>query len=330
MITKRSMLVTKETNPFRNLALEEYLTYQVEEDEVILYLWQNQHTVVIGKNQNCWKECKVNELEEQGGFLARRLSGGGAVFHDLGNLNFTFISRKKHYNVDRQLSVILEALEKLSIAAQKTGRNDITVDGRKFSGNAFFESGDYCYHHGTLLVDVDIENMSKYLTVSKQKLQSKGVDSVRSRVVNLKELCPVLTIPLLTQKLKEAFALCYEGEVTELSFESLSKKELEKLEKKFASFAWRCGKRIPFQFEMSEQFSFGNLDLQFHINAGIVTECAAFSDAMDEAFIYGIGKRLTGCVYEEKVLLEAIESLVDSEQRRQMCMDIQQMIKKNM
>ena len=155
MVTELAMIETKNTDPRHNLALERYLTMHTEEGECILYLWQNRKTVVIGRNQNAWKECRVDALTRDGGFLVRRLSGGGAVFHDLGNLNFTFCVRKADYDLPRQLEVILRAVRKLDIHAEKTGRNDITVDGRKFSGNAFFESGDFCYHHGTIMLSVD-------------------------------------------------------------------------------------------------------------------------------------------------------------------------------
>ena len=190
MINRLIWLETDNTYPYRNLAMEEYMTAHVPDGTCILFLWQNRHTVVIGKNQNCWKECRVNFLEEEGGYLVRRLSGGGAVFHDLGNLNFTFIVRKPDYDVDRQLQVILEAVRMLGIQAEKTGRNDITVEGRKFSGNAFYQSGDCCYHHGTLLIHADKDNMSRYLNVPREKLASKGVSSVKSRVANLDEFCP--------------------------------------------------------------------------------------------------------------------------------------------
>lgn len=206
MINRLIWLETDNTYPYRNLAMEEYMTNHVPDGTCILFLWQNRHTVVIGRNQNCWKECRVDFLEEEGGYLVRRLSGGGAVFHDLGNLNFTFIVRKTDYDVERQLQVILEAVRRLGIQAEKTGRNDITVEGRKFSGNAFYQTGDCCYHHGTLLVHADKENMSRYLNVPREKLASKGVSSVKSRVANLDEFCPGLTVDRVKAALAEAFS----------------------------------------------------------------------------------------------------------------------------
>ena len=174
-------------DPFRNLAIEKNLTFLTQEGQCILYLWQNRRTVVIGRNQNAWKECNVDALLADGGTLARRMSGGGAVFHDLGNLNFSFCVRKEDYDVDRQLEVIRQALRREGIEAIKSGRNDLLADGRKFSGNAFYKSGEFCCHHGTIMIDVKGGDLTKYLNVPESKLKSKGVESVRSRVTNLRE-----------------------------------------------------------------------------------------------------------------------------------------------
>ena len=151
MINRLSYFISSSTNPYLNLAVEEYLLETVKPNQLILYLWQNERTVVIGKNQNAWKECRFQELEADGGHLARRLSGGGAVFHDLGNLNFTFLMPSGDYDLSKQMSVILEAVRSLGIDAQKSGRNDVTVDGKKFSGNAFCKRSKVKQHHGTLL-----------------------------------------------------------------------------------------------------------------------------------------------------------------------------------
>ena len=208
MVEKITYIESGQFHPYKNLAVEEYLLLHCEPQECILYLWQNQNTVVIGRNQNAWKECKVESLEENGGHLARRLSGGGAVYHDLGNLNFTFLVSKENYSIDRQLEVIVKAVQKLGAKAEKSGRNDILIDGKKFSGNAFFDSKGYYYHHGTLLLNVDTASMSRFLNPSKAKLQSKGIDSVRSRVVNLSSLCPDITVDTIQ------VSDCIKGKIT--------------------------------------------------------------------------------------------------------------------
>ena len=212
MIHKLFVCRARGTNPYENLALEEALLHRVGEGELILYLWQNERTVVIGKNQNPWKECRTALLEEEGGHLARRLSGGGAVFHDLGNLNFTFLMSAGDYDLPRQLTVLERACQSLGIPAQRSGRNDLLADGRKFSGNAFYSHAGKSYHHGTLMVDVDMENVQRYLSPSKAKLAAKGVDSVRSRVVNLREFVPKLTIARLSDALISALAEVYGSE----------------------------------------------------------------------------------------------------------------------
>ena len=197
------------TDPYENLALEEALLNRVGEGELILYLWQNERTVVIGKNQNPWKECRTALLAEEGGHLARRLSGGGAVFHDLGNLNFTFLMPAQDYDLPRQLTVIQRACRSLGIPAERSGRNDLLADGRKFSGNAFYKHNGKAYHHGTLMVDVDLDRVQRYLSPSKAKLAAKGVESVRSRVVNLREFVPTLTVEQLADALIAALAEVY-------------------------------------------------------------------------------------------------------------------------
>ena len=185
MISSLHIYQASGSDPFENLAREQVLLEQGPADGVILYLWQNQNTVVIGRNQNAYKECRTSLLEEEGGKLARRLSGGGAVFHDLGNLNFTFLLPRADFDVRRQLEVICTACRELGIPAEISGRNDLHAEGQKFSGNAFYKSGTRAYHHGTLLLNVDMSKLGRYLSPPKAKLQAKGVDSVRARVTNL-------------------------------------------------------------------------------------------------------------------------------------------------
>lgn len=342
MIDRLVWIGTENTYPYRNLAMEEYMTTHVPEGTCILFLWQNRHTVVIGKNQNCWRECRVNCLEEEGGYLVRRLSGGGAVFHDLGNLNFTFIVRKKDYDVDRQLQVILEAVRLLGIQAQKTGRNDITVNGRKFSGNAFYRSGDYCYHHGTLLIRADKETMSRYLNVSKEKLASKGVASVKSRVANLCEFCPDLTVEQMKAALVEAFSHVYGRTAVKMEETELPEETIRTLTKRFESWQWKYGRKIPFEYEMERRFSWGGIQMQFHVNEGRIQEAAVFSDAMDQEMIGELEERLRGCRYEEKAMCELVcrqreeelsEMTVETDTdfiRRQMKQDIAELIKESL
>ncbi len=306
MINKLLWLITDNTYPYKNLAMEEYLTMNVKPGECIMYLWQNRHTVVIGKNQNCWKECKVNSLENDGGYLVRRLSGGGAVFHDMGNLNFTFMVRQPDYDVEKQQGVILRAVQMLGIHGERTGRNDITVDGRKFSGNAFLQVGEQCYHHGTIMLNANTEDMSRYLNVDKEKLRSKGVDSVRSRVANLIEFRPDITVSMMQDALVKAFAETYGLTAEVLDSSRLPAAEIDQLTGKFESWEWKYGRKIPFDYEMSSRFDWGDVQLQLHVDEGIIREINFFSDAMDQDVIESFRSALEGCRYSENEMVSAI------------------------
>lgn len=315
MINKLFWIKTDNTYPYKNIALEEYLTMNVNPGECILYLWQNRHTVVIGKNQNCWKECNITELEKDGGFLARRLSGGGAVFHDLGNLNFTFCVRAEDYDLDKQIDVILRSVKSLGITAEKTGRNDITIQGKKFSGNAFLRIGDFCYHHGTIMMNVDIDKMQKYLNVDKSKLISKGVNSVSSRVTSLIEFKRDINVTILINALIKAFEDVYGLKAQELKEEDIEITKLASLTEKFASWEWKYGRKIPFTKEFCKRFSWGDIQLQLNINQGIIQDVNLFSDSMDQSTIMLIGEALKECKYNVDDItntIKAIETPIES------------------
>ncbi|HBN83386.1 MAG TPA: lipoate--protein ligase [Clostridiales bacterium] len=283
------ILHAEQTDPWLNLAVEQYLLDTVLPDQVILYIWQNKNTVVIGRNQNAWRECATELLEQEGGKLARRLSGGGAVFHDLGNLNFTFVTGKALYDLNKQYTVLLDAVKALGIPAEMTGRNDLVADGRKFSGNAFCHRKNGSYHHGTLLVDVDMDKLSRYLRVSTEKMQAKGVKSVRSRVVNLNEFVPSLTIPMMIQSLRESFELHY-GKVqeTEVGFNGLPKEEIESLFQQYSSWEWLYGEAPAFDIKINDKFDWGEIQLHFELKDGLIHRALVYSDAMDEKFILAL------------------------------------------
>ena len=210
MIKKTQYYVSTSLDPYKNLAIEKYLLDTVPRDGCTLYLWQNQNTVVIGHNQNAWVECRTTLLEQEGGKLARRLSGGGAVFHDLGNLNFSFCMKTENYNIDQQITAVIDAVSAFGADAKSSGRNDIVLgDGRKFSGNAFLEKDDCACHHGTLMIQTDLDSVERYLHVSKEKLASKSVPSVRARVVNLKDVCPKISVEAVKRQLINSVETVY-------------------------------------------------------------------------------------------------------------------------
>ncbi|MBQ6146016.1 MAG: lipoate--protein ligase [Clostridia bacterium] len=294
-------------DPYLNLATEQHLLETVESGCCLLYLWQNQNTVVVGKNQNPWAECRVSLLESEGGHLARRLSGGGAVFHDLGNLNFTFLVATADYDLAKQQRVLLEACQSFGIPAELSGRNDLTADGRKFSGNAFYHNGPRSYHHGTLLVDVDGAKLQRYLTPSKAKLEAKGVPSVRSRVVNLKELCPTLTINDLKQALVAAFEEVYG--LKSAPWTLADPDRVTELREQYAGWAWRYGQRLPFTCRAEGRFAWGGVEVQLCIDEGVIRQAAVYSDDMDFAFPPALEQALTGCAFRRDALSENLRTV---------------------
>ncbi len=289
MISTLKWIETDCTDPYRNLAAEKLLTLDVREGECILFLWQNRRTVVIGRNQNAPEECRVRELLEDGGHLARRLSGGGAVYHDLGNLNFSFAVRRADYDPDRQIGVIRRAAEKLGIPAEKTGRNDLEAGGRKFSGSAYLETAGHCCHHGTIMLDVNLDDLSRYLTVSGAKLRSKGVASVRSRVVNLKELCPEITAERLKAAVREAFEETYGLKAESPEKGRVRETDLLREAAELASDAWLFPPRIPYTAAPESRFAWGSIRLELSVRGTRVVRAECLSDAMDEYLIRRIG-----------------------------------------
>lgn len=311
MIDSIRIYISHSTDPYRNLAIEKQLMDTTGPTQCTLYLWQNQNTVVIGHNQNAWAECRTTLLAQEGGHLARRLSGGGAVFHDLGNLNFTFLMAKENYDLGKQLSVIQRACAMAGITAEKSGRNDLLANGQKFSGNAFYSTKTHSYHHGTLLIHVDMEKLSRYLSPSKAKLESKGVASVRSRVVNLKELAPQLTIDSMRDLMCAAFEEVYgcKAETVTLSDEDMA--VVDALRQEYGSWDYLYGTSLPFSFSCEGRYPWGGVQLQLDAKHGTVTNAKVYSDSMDWLLPETIEKALTGCRFELKAMQAAVRAAID-------------------
>lgn len=308
-------LSTDWVDPYENLALEELL-FETQGSGATFYLWQNERTVVIGRNQNAWRECRVELLESEDGKLARRSSGGGAVFHDLGNLNFTFILPKDQYDLVRQLGVIQKAAAKFGIDTSFTGRNDLvlTATGEKFSGNAFRFSNNTALHHGTILISADLSRLGRYLAPSQMKLESKGVKSVVSRVTNLGLQNPALNVAAMKEALMEAFAEEY-GVYEPHSWDLIDKKKLSEKRKTYASWEWKFGTTPAFNVSLETRFEFGCLELLLNVENGVVKSAACYTDAMDATLASRVETQLTGCNYGGGALCERLQSTGGAEEQ---------------
>ncbi len=302
------ILVTNCVDPYENLALEELL-FETQGDGATLYLWQNQHTVVIGRNQNAWHECRVELLEKEGGFLARRSSGGGAVFHDLGNLNFTFLLPQDDYDLVRQLSVVQKAAKKFGIDTSFTGRNDLVLTNtqEKFSGNAFKFSRGIALHHGTILISADMEKLSRYLAPSKLKLESKGVKSVKSRVTNLGLQNPELNVERMKTALIEAFTEEY-GQAEPQSTTSVDLERLNTIRERYASWNWRFGITPAFNVSFEARLDFGCFELLLNVKNGTIASATCYTDAMDDTLAERVQNALNGCTYGKLPLSERLRT----------------------
>lgn len=293
-----------------NLARDGYFLENNKKGDVILYFYVNKNAVIIGRNQNAWKECSIANMDADGVQLVRRHSGGGAVFHDNGNLNFSFITDEKHYDLNRQMRVILNAVSKLGLKAELSGRNDITVDGKKFSGNAFSLAKGNRSHHGTILVNADLTKLSNYLCVSKEKMRSKGIDSVRARVCNICELSSGLTVEAMRRLVIESFIEEY-GAASEYVFDGTALAEVEERRERHASWEWRFGKTPQFDFETDKRFSFGDTQIYFNLRDGVIRETKVYSDCLDTELTTEIENALTGVHFRKEEIKAALSKMKD-------------------
>ena len=301
-MSRLQVIISPQYDPFLNRAVEQYLTEHQEEGVVTLYLWKNQQTVVIGFNQNPYSECNVKLLLDEGGHLMRRGTGGGAVYHDLGNINFSFIADKRLYDVKKQLSVIQDALLAYGLEAEISGRNDLTCQGRKFSGNAFAKGQRNNLHHGTILIKTDGAMMQRYLIVDKAKLLKNGVKSVASRVVNLSELVPELNSESIKQPLIASFEKTYGGTADILDFDTLiNNREVQSIKEEISSYAFLFGRWEQFKTTKKARFPWGGVEISLHIDEAnaLIKDIQIASDCLEPEAIQKAEALLRGCSTHE-------------------------------
>ena len=299
-------------DPWFNLATEEWIFREMDPSTQTIFLWQNAETVVIGRNQNPWSECNLERMEKDGVRLARRTSGGGAVFHDLGNICFTFLSPREGYDRAANSAIVLSALRACGVVAETSGRNDLTMpsdDGpRKISGSAFRETRDRAFHHGTVLVNSDLSRLANYLTPHPKKLQSKGRASVRARVANVAEVAPDLTCPRLIDAIFEAF---FEAHGARCEIEALDPAALSRIDyvrethERYASWEWRFGHAPKFEQQMVEYLSWGFVELHVDSEGGRFERAQLFSDALNANLVTALERALVGRAFTREGVREA-------------------------
>ncbi|MGN7508680.1 lipoate--protein ligase A [Aeromonas salmonicida] len=315
-MTALRLLVSDSHDPLFNLAVEECIFRQMDPNQRVLFLWRNANTVVIGRAQNPWKECNTRRMEEDGVTLARRSSGGGAVFHDLGNSCFTFMAGKPGYDKSISTAIVLDSLKLLGVSAFASGRNDLLVatqDGdRKVSGSAYRETHDRGFHHGTLLLDADLSRLANYLNPDPKKLAAKGISSVRSRVANLCELLPGIEHQQVSHALIEAFFAHYGARVSPEHISPTQLPDLPGFADTFArqrSWEWNFGHAPAFTHQLDERFDWGGVELHFDVEKGVIGRAQIFSDSLDPAPLDALTQRLVGVTYRSDAIAALLGQL---------------------
>ncbi|WP_111639123.1 lipoate--protein ligase [Marinomonas shanghaiensis] len=313
------ILLSHSNNPHFNLAVEDCIFRSMPADQRVLFLWRNADTVVIGRSQNPWKECNISNMEQDKIHLARRQSGGGAVFHDLGNTNFTFMAGKPEYNKEVSTEIVLQGLKKLGIEGYANGRNDLVVgegeEMRKFSGSAYKETKDRGFHHGTLLLHADLSRLANYLNPDVKKLQSKGITSVRSRVTNLNSLYPTIDHQRVCDAIVEAFCEYFDETtpvIEEISPEALPDLPgfLEKFEQQ-QSWDWNFGKSPQFTHTLDERFKWGGVEIHLDLNNAHITAAQTFTDSLFPDPIEQLAEKLIGVMYRPDAIAACVDSLIE-------------------
>lgn len=305
-------VINENNDPRINLAVEEYALNYLDPSQDYAILWQNEPAVIVGRNQNTIAEVNAPYIKEHGIHVVRRLSGGGAVYHDFGNLNFTFI-------VDAQKSVVsnfayftkpvIDALAHLGVKAEFSGRNDITINGQKFSGNAQYWSKNRLLHHGTILFNSDLSVVQDALNVKADKIQSKGVKSVRSRVTNI---LPHLPQPITIEEFKETLwrFLIPDGASKEYVLTEEDWSIINDLkDRRYSLWDWNYGASPESEIEKEGRYAGGKIELKFNVVEGVIQDMNIFGDFFGKNNVKQLAELLNGNDYRENAIVELLDKV---------------------
>jgi lipoate---protein ligase len=298
------------TDPRINLAIEEYALKNLDVNETFLLFYINEPSIIIGKNQNTIEEINTEYVESNGIHVVRRLSGGGAVYHDLGNLNFSFITKddgESFHNFRKFTEPVIAALHKLGVNAELSGRNDIEAEGKKISGNAQFSTRGRMFSHGTLLFKSEMDHVASALKVKKEKIESKGIKSVRSRVANISEfISEKITIEefreLLLKHIFEGMENIPEYVLTKEDWENIHQLSKDR----YQNWDWNYGRSPKFNLQHSHRFPVGSIDVRLEVDKGIVENCKIYGDFFGVGDVSDIEEKLKGCRYEKSEIEKAL------------------------
>ncbi len=306
-------IVNNSHNPAYNVALEAYAFRELLDEDELFILWINEPTIVIGKHQNAIEEINKAYTDEHGIHVVRRLSGGGAVYHDLNNLNYTIISNKSQegaFDFKTFSQPVIETLADLGVTATFTGRNDLEIDGKKFCGNAQAYYKGRMMHHGCLLFDVDMTVLGNALQVSKDKIESKGVKSVRARVTNiLDELPEKMTVEAFSNQLLNKM----KGQYPDMTEYVLSAEELQKIQaladQQFGTWEWTYGKAPEYTIKRSVRYPAGKITSFVKVDKSIIQSLKIYGDFFGIKDVADIEQALIGLRYEYTDVLTKLQTI---------------------
>ncbi|MFB3169100.1 lipoate--protein ligase [Neobacillus sp. 179-C4.2 HS] len=300
------------TDPRINLAIEEYALKNLDINDTYLLFYINEPSIIIGKNQNSVEEINTEYVESNGIHVVRRLSGGGAVYHDLGNLNYSFITKDdgdSFHNFRRFTEPVIAALKQMGVNAELSGRNDILAEGRKISGNAQFSTRGRMFTHGTLLFNSEMEHIVSALRVKKDKIESKGIKSVRSRVANISEF---LSEKMTIEEFRSALLkfIFQEKEVTEYVLTNDDWEKIHQLSKeRYQNWDWNYGKSPKFNLQHSHRFPVGQIDVRLDVDKGVIENCKIYGDFFGVGDVSDIENKLKHVRYDKSELEAALKDV---------------------
>lgn len=301
-------------NPFFNHAIEEFILKNKEEEAFIL--WRNRPSILIGRNQNTMTEIDEEYVKNEKIDVVRRLSGGGTVFNDLGNINYTFITKKNQDGnklsdgFEKFALPVISALQSLGVNAVFTGRNDITIDGKKFSGNAQYHYRDKTLHHGTLLFSGNLEKLAKALKSKPLKLQDKGVKSIRSRVTNIADHLDKDMDVLEFKEYLKSYIMKYHNITQEYKLTENEYSDTLKIQKeRFESWDWNYGKSPKYNFSKEARFNSGTIEILMRTEKDIIEEVRIYGDYFGEKPVETLERFLLKTEHNQKNILKKLQQI---------------------
>lgn len=305
-------IISENTDAYFNLASEEYLLKHTDED--IFYLWRNDNAIIVGTNQNTLSEINVEYVKEKEIKVVRRLTGGGAVYHDLGNINYTFIENsKKSFNDFRGFcEPITKALNELGVKAEFSGRNDMTIDGKKFSGTAQCKYKNRVMHHGTLLFSSKKSDISGALKPRDIKFTGKSVKSVASRITNISEH---LESPMDVLEFRDRIMRLVAGGLDNITvFDAIEEEKIKKLrEEKYSTWEWNYGQSPKFSMTKEGRFTGGTLEVTLDVQKGCIENIRIYGDFFGTGNIHELEEKLIGVKHQEQNVLDALKEITLSD-----------------